>query len=145
MNKGKADNITIRPMREADYENAVALWGTTAGVGLNEADHRENICRYLARNPELSQVAEVKGHFAGAVLCGHDGRRGYMHHLAVASDFRRNGIGQSLVEECAARLAREGIGRCHLFVYPDNEQGLMFWRRMGFEQRHDIQICSRDL
>ena len=139
------NNIIIRPMRESDYDNAVALWSTTAGIGLSEADSRTDIHSYLARNPKMSQLAEIKGQLVGAVLCGHDGRRGYLHHLAVALPFRKIGIGRLLVESCMKRLAREGIARCHLFVYPDNEQGLAFWQKMGFEQRRDIQLCSRNL
>jgi hypothetical protein len=38
-----------------------------------------------------------------------------------------------------------GIDKCHLFVYPDNREGLLFWHRMGFLERSDITICSRSL
>jgi len=139
------DNIIIRPMKASDYEKTVELWEATTGIGLSEADNRERIRSYLSRNPEMSHVAEADGKLIGAVLCGHDGRRGYLHHLAVAISWRSRGIGRRLVDGCVACLDREGIDRCHLFVYPDNAEGMAFWRRMGFEQRRDIQLCSRNL
>ncbi|MEX0586364.1 MAG: hypothetical protein WD176_06955, partial [Pirellulales bacterium] len=82
-----SDSYAISPMLATDYDEVVALWEATEGVGLNESDSRENIARFLARNPGLSMVARVGGQIGGAVLCGHDGRRGYLHHLAVGKQF----------------------------------------------------------
>lgn len=145
VNVWSMDKILIRPMREADYESAVAVWSTTDGIGLSDADSREGICRYLAHNPAMSLVAETGSELVGTLLCGHDGRRGYLHHLAVAKACRQRGVGRALVEEGVARLSREGITRCHIFVFPDNTQGLAFWNKMGFSPRRDIQLCSRNL
>ena len=137
--------IVVRPMLPADYDQVVELWGSTEGIGLSEADECEPLCRYLRRNPELSLVATADGRLAGAVLCGHDGRRGYLHHLAVALPYRIAGTGRRLVEACLVKLGQEKIDKCHIFVYPDNEQGLAFWRQMGFARRDDIQLCSRGI
>ena len=52
-------------------------------MGLSEADSQENIVRYLDRNPYLICVARDGNMLMGAILCDHDGRRGYIHHLAV--------------------------------------------------------------
>lgn len=67
----------------ADYDEAWALWKRTEGIGLSQADEPRNIASFLARNPGLSFVAEEEGKIVGAVLCGSDGRRGFLHHLAV--------------------------------------------------------------
>ena len=81
----------------------------------------------------------------GAVLCGHDGRRGYLHHLAVATSHRRRGIGRELVERCMDGLRREGIAKCHLMVYHHNAAGQAFWRSIGWHGRDDILLMSRNL
>ncbi|MFQ5903472.1 MAG: GNAT family N-acetyltransferase [Candidatus Binatia bacterium] len=76
--------IVIREMALQDYDEVLALWQTSEGVGLSDADLEEGVARFLDRNPGLSFVALDGEHLVGAVLCGHDGRRGYIHHLVVS-------------------------------------------------------------
>lgn len=136
-------NFSILPFTIQDYDEVYTLWQATPGVGLSAADQRESIAAYLERNPGLSFVARVEGRLAGAVLCGSDGRRGYLHHLAVAPEFRHQGIGAALAETCLARLKAEGIEKCHLFVFTGNAGGRAFWERVGWELRDDLVIMSK--
>jgi ribosomal protein S18 acetylase RimI-like enzyme len=139
------NTITLREMEVDDYEDAFALWQVTEGIGLSEADSREAIARYLARNPGLSFVARAEdGTLAGAVLCGHDGRRGYLHHLAVRTGCRGQGLGRVLVDHCLAALQAEGIDKCHLFVKRNNPSGLEFWKKIGWSERSLI-LMSKDV
>lgn len=138
--------MNLAAMTIADYEDAIALWQGCDGIGLSAADSREAIARYLARNPGMSFVArEADGRLVGAVLCGHDGRRGYLHHLAVAPGSRKHGLGRALVERCMDALLREGIDRCHLFVFRDNTPGQAFWLSTGWNERKTLVILSRDI
>jgi putative acetyltransferase len=89
--------------------------------------------RFLARNPGLSAVATTARELVGAILCGHDGRRGGIHHLAVAPAYRRRGVGSDLLEYCVSRLREADIPRCNLFLYDDNEVGRRFWERHGWQ------------
>jgi N-acetylglutamate synthase len=134
--------VHLRAFRLADYPAVLALWRRSEGLGLNESDSREAISAYLRRNPRLSLVAERNGRLVGALLGGHDGRRGYLHHLAVARRQRRLGVGRRLVEECLARLARLGIPRVNIFVYADNAAGRRFWRRTGWILRRDLRLMQ---
>ena len=137
--------MTIQAMTIADYEEALALWQATEGLGLSAADSREAIARYLARNPGLSFVARSEaGELVGAVLCGHDGRRGYLHHLAVRPDCRGQGLGRELCARCLAALRAEGIDKCHLFVRRANVAGQSFYQRSGWTERNLI-VMSRDI
>src|SRR6185295_720662 len=100
----------ITTFQPADYDAVVEFWCRQEGIGLNESDECEPIARFLARNPGMSFVArDPAGNVIAAVLCGHDGRRGYLHHLAVDLQHRRNGLGTALVERCLAQLAAVGI------------------------------------
>lgn len=135
--------VEIVEMTPADCDEVLALWGRTEGVGLNEGDTQEGITAYLARNPGLSQIARCGGRIIGAVLCGHDGRRGYLHHLAVEPAFRGRGLGSAIVETCLSRLAAAGISKCNLFVYADNEQGARFWIRNGWTERRELKVLSK--
>lgn len=136
--------MTIRTMTLSDYDAVLALWRASPGVGLSDADSPEAIARFLQRNPGLCFVAEEDGCLAGAVLCGHDSRRGYLYHLAVHPDFQRRGLGQALVECCLAGLRALDIHKCHIFVYGQNEAGLAFWRSASWVQRFELVILSKD-
>ncbi|MDX1948522.1 MAG: GNAT family N-acetyltransferase [Pirellulaceae bacterium] len=126
-----------------DYDAALALWNRCAGVRASET--RAEFVRILERNPGLSPVARVAGALVGAVLCCHDGRRGYLYHLGVAAEFRQRGIARELVERSLASLAQQGIRRCTIFLVTDNAEGEAFWRRVGFRERIDLKVMARDL
>jgi N-acetylglutamate synthase len=140
---GKEIMIDILPFSIELYEEVLTLWQACEGIGLSDADSRENIQRYLDRNRGMSFVATVDGRVVGAVLAGHDGRRGYMHHLAVHADYRRQGIGRKLVELCAKALADAGIQKCHIFIFNHNTAGIAFWNSMGWTPRADIGVISK--
>lgn len=134
--------VRIDPMTIDDYEPAMALWRATPGMVIAAVDSRDAFARYLARNHGTSFIARSAGRLAGAVMSGHDGRRGYIHHLAVDPAFRGRGIGRALAERCIAALAREGIDKVHAFVFSDNKAGLGFWRRFGWHERTDLTVFS---
>lgn len=133
--------MKIRPFEPSDYAAARALWERTQGVGLSSADEPQAILSFLARNPAMSFVAE-DGAIVGTILCGHDGRRGLVHHLVTAPDYRRRGIGRALLRHGLDALRREGIDKCHLLVYRSNEAGMAFWRRVGAEERVSLALFS---
>jgi N-acetylglutamate synthase len=137
--------IRIRDMTPEDCEPAIDLWRRCTGVALSSADRPAAIGRYLDRNPGLSLVAEDSGRVVGTLLCGHDGRRGYLHHLAVDPEHRGRGIGRRLVDRATDALRAEGIAKCHIFVMRDNPAGLSFWTHLGWSPRDDIGIVSLGL
>jgi ribosomal protein S18 acetylase RimI-like enzyme len=135
----------IRDFTIQDHEAAVALWETSAQIGLSSADDWTEIKRFLDRNPGMSQVAVEGGRIVATILCGYDGRRGYLHHLFVEPDYRRRGFGRKLVETCLDRLEKEGIHKCHLLMFHDNDAGREFWRNTGWQERLDISVFSKNI
>lgn len=123
------------------YDQAIELWKRTPGVGLSAADQRDCIAGFLRRNPGLSFVLEIGGDVAGTILCGHDGRRGLIHHLVVDPRFRRAGHGRALLSAAMDGLRAEGVGKAHLLVFRSNEDGLAFWRRCSVE-RGELALFS---
>lgn len=132
-------------MMPADLAEALELWAQTEGVGLNESDVPDALTRFLARNPEHSRVARDGQRMVAAVLCGHDGRRGFLYHLAVAPEYRRHGLGKELVAQCLAALREAGIQKCNALVYCHNDGGRQFWEQMGFRVREELDFWQRTI
>jgi len=131
--------MTIRQMRLSDYDDVYSLWLATPGMGLNNLDDsRDGIAKYLERNPDTCFVAEEDGIIIGVILSGHDGRRGFIHHTAVARDNQRQGIGGALVDAAMSSLKNEGINKVALVVFEQNEKGNAFWEKQGFAIRPNL-------
>jgi ribosomal protein S18 acetylase RimI-like enzyme len=137
--------ISTREFVIDDYDEAVAVWHLAEGVEVAEGDSKEEIRAYLLRNPGLSRVAEDNGTIVGAVLCGHDGRRGLIYHLAMAPAYHGKGIGKLLVQECLTRLRAAGIARALILVAHDNAAAHSFWLRVGWEDVPGAILMGIDL
>ena len=136
--KLKISELTIE-----SYERVFDLWNRCDGIGLGDSDTKENIALFLKRNPGMSCIAKMGDTLVGAVLAGHDGRRGYIYHLAVSANHRQQGIGRMLVAHCIGRLKTAGISKCHIFMFTDNAAGKKFWDAAGWSCRNDIGMLSR--
>lgn len=131
--------MEIRQMRIQDYEEVHRLWAGTPGMGLRSLDDSEGgISRFLTRNPNTCFVALNGDEVAGAILCGNDGRRGYIYHLAVHPSCRRKGIGRSLVDAVIGVLKEERINKSALVAFRSNDLGNSFWSALGFGERDDL-------
>jgi ribosomal protein S18 acetylase RimI-like enzyme len=138
-------NARIQEMTIQDYDEVRALWEESDGIKLTEVDSKDIIANFLNRNPGLSFVARDDKQLVGAVLCSHDGRRGYIDHLAVRKTHRRQGIGSALVTRCIFNLMRIGIRKWHLFVLENNEDAIAFWKELGWTPRVEMMTMSHDV
>ena len=131
--------MTIRTMVIEDYDKVKALWMTIHGFGIRSVDDsREGVERFLRRNPTSSVVAEENGEIIGAILCGHDGRRGCLYHVCVAEGHRRRGIGKAMVVFCMNALKEEQINKVSLIAFTRNDIGNAFWNCIGWTKREDL-------
>lgn len=136
----------LRTMTLKDYDAVYALWLSCPGMGLNDTDDsREGIERFLKRNPDTCFVAEEEGKILGAILTGHDGRRGHIGHTAVLPEYQHRGIGKALVEAALQSLEKQGITKVNLVAFASNKEGNAFWERMGFTAREDLIYRNREL
>ena len=140
------NEITIDPMTESDYDEVHALWLTIRGFGIRALDDsREDIQRFIRRNPTTSVVARADGRIVGSILCGSDGRQGALYHVCVARDFRRRGIGTRMVAACVQQLRLMGINRVALIAFTRNEAGNAFWRKIGWTEKPDVNYYTFEL
>ncbi len=138
--------IEIRSMVIEDYDRVYKMWINTPGMGLNATDDsREGIAKYLRRNPTSSFVADDNGKIVGAIMSGHDGRRGYIHHTTVLPDYRNRGIAKKLVDNAMSALEKEGINKVALVAFANNEMGNGFWENIGFSVRDDLVYRNKNI
>jgi len=135
-------SVRYRPMFPDDFDALYELWISTPGVDVTQADTADGLHYFLDRNPGLSFVAESGGQLIGAIMCGHDGRRGFIHHLVVYQPFWRQRIATTLVDRSLSSLELLGIEKCHLFIRKDNHTGMSFWKNSGWQERIELSMAS---
>lgn len=136
--------MNIRLMTIDDYDSIHQLWLRTPGLGLNTTDDsKEGIAKYLKRNPTTCFVAEMEGNIVGAILTGHDGRRGTISHTAVDVNYRRQGVATLLVNAAMTALKEEGITKVNLVAFKKNELANSFWEAYGFTTREDLNYRNK--
>jgi len=129
-----SNQIDTREFSINDYKAALQLWQRVEGIEIAEGDDQRGIAQFLERNPGLSRVAMDGSAVIGVALCGHDGRRGHIYHLAVDPDYQGRGLGKRLLHECLDSLHRVGLERAIIMVANDNPRGRGFWLRYGWEE-----------
>ena len=129
----------IRAMTIDDYDEVRSLWMSIKGFGIRSVDDsREGVEKFIKRNPTTSVVAVEDNKIVGAILCGHDGRRGCLYHVCVAEGYRMRGIGKSMVVFCMNALKEEQINNVSLIAFTKNDVGNAFWRQIGWTKREDL-------
>jgi ribosomal protein S18 acetylase RimI-like enzyme len=141
-------DIEYRILNEADYDELFALWNEVPQTkrALNPVDDtREGITSYMNRNPHTCFGAFVDGKLVGAILSGHDGRRGIIHHLCVNPTFQKKGIARTLVRKAEDALKGEGIQKIFCLVFVDNDPANAFWEKMGYPARTNLNYRNKSL
>ena len=139
MEKKPLSEIVIVPMTPADYDDVRALWMTIRGFGIRALDDsREDIERFILRNPTTSVVARDRDRIVGSILCGSDGRQGALYHVCVAKEYRRRGIGTQMVAFCMHQLRYMGINKVSLIAFAKNDVGNAFWNKIGWTRKTDV-------
>jgi ribosomal protein S18 acetylase RimI-like enzyme len=138
--------VHIRFLTIEDYDDAYSLWKTSPGIGLKTLDDSQTgIRKYLERNPLTCFAAEEKGELTGTILGGHDGRRGYIYHIAVKPLFRNRGIGRALIESVEKALILEGINKVAMISFKTNVGGNRFLKACGYPIREDVVYRNKSL
>ena len=126
-------------MVPTDYDKVYALWKSIKGFGIRSVDDsREGVEAFLQRNPTASVVAIEKDEIVGSILCGYDGRYGYMYHVCVKEELRRKGIGKQMVVFCMRALKDLHINKIALIAFTSNDAGNAFWHQIGWKSRTDL-------
>jgi ribosomal protein S18 acetylase RimI-like enzyme len=136
----------ICAMEIQHYDQVATLWRKAMGTAVSlEFDTRERIDAYLIRNPTMSTIAMLNDEVIGTVLCGHDGRRGTIYHVAISEEHRRKGIASRMVERSLSCLKQEGIDTVVLFAHVENAYAVEHWKRNGWPSYPNVLYHLKEL
>lgn len=138
--------MQIREFTMQDYAAVYTLWVNAGpGVSLRPSDQPAEIEKKLARDPDLFLVAEEDGRVVGVLMGAWDGRRGWLHHLAVEETWRNRGIGTALLEEVERRLKAKGCLKVNLLIYDTNVDARRLYERLGYQEMSAIMAMGKEL
>jgi ribosomal protein S18 acetylase RimI-like enzyme len=142
---GGSGRRIIRPFNfPEDYPAVVELWEHAGpGVHVGRSDTLAEISKKVQRDPDMFLVAEADGRLIGSVIGGFDGRRGMIYHLAVAVEYRQQGIGAALMDEVERRLKAKGCLKSYLLVVAGNEDAVRYYQKRGWQEM-DITIMGKE-
>ncbi|MFX1379813.1 MAG: GNAT family N-acetyltransferase [Promethearchaeota archaeon] len=133
--------MKIEEFSMESYDEIIALWRKT-GINVGSTDTKEEIERMLKRNPQLFLIGKINQKLIGVVMGGFDGRRGYVHHLAIDPDYQKMGYGKMIIDELDVRFRKMGVHKVHLFIEKYNKEVVQFYLNLDWEIRDDLIMMS---
>lgn len=138
--------MLVRPFVMDDYPVVLTLWRDAGpGLTLRPSDEPEEVAKKLGRDPDLFLIAEEEGQVVGVIMGAWDGRRGWIHHLAVLANNRKQGIGSALLNEVESRLKAKGCLKVNLMVHKENTAAQGLYRRLGYNDMSSILLMGKEL
>lgn len=138
--------LSIRPFEMADYEAVFALWLASApGIEIRPSDNRAEVEKRLRRDQDLFLVAQREGRIVGVVMGGWDGRRGWIHHLAVATEWQGQGVASALVGQLEERLLALGCLKVNLLVRRVNEAARSLYAALGYQEAPALVAMGKEI
>ena len=118
------NTIVVQAMKELDIDQVLKLWSDIFGsLFLESSVTKNDLIEYLRKNPETSSVARNEdGKVIGALLCGNDGVRGFIYHIAIYNEYRVNEIEKRMLDRSLSKLKEVGIKTGFIFTKSNNHE-----------------------
>jgi N-acetylglutamate synthase len=128
------------------YDELLDFWSKIEGIRVSDDDKYENLRIYLERNPDSNFIVLHNDKIIATIKCSDDGRKGFLHHMAVDPEYRKMGIAKELVDKCLDILRKKGMRQTRLFVLDSNKEALKFWKHIGFEEKvYDYRTYQKNI
>jgi ribosomal protein S18 acetylase RimI-like enzyme len=132
----KIENYSMK-----SYDRVIELW-KKAGISVGSSDTEDELEKMFQRNPELFLIGKEDEKLIAVVMGGFDGRRGYVHHLAVDPKYQKMGYGRQMMNILINRFINLGVHKIHLFIQKHNKKVFKFYKNLNWEIRDDIIMMS---
>lgn len=133
--------MRIEKYSNKSYNEVIELWKKT-GISVSSSDTKEELEKMYNRNPQLFLLGKIKEKVVGVVMGGFDGRRGYLHHLAIDPEYQKKGYGRLMVDNLIIKFRKLGVHKVHLFIEKNNKEVVKFYQNLGWKIRDDLIMMS---
>ncbi len=123
------------------YHDIIDLW-KRSGIEVSSSDTQDEIAKILKRNPDLFLIGKEDGKVVAVVMGAFDGRRGYVHHLAIDADYQKKRNGKMMMDELIERFRKKKVHKVHLFIEKHNKEVVDFYKKLGWDTRDDLIMMS---
>ncbi|AZE61991.1 MULTISPECIES: GNAT family acetyltransferase [Pseudomonas fluorescens group] len=144
MEKALLSRHPIGPYRDRQHRTQVIeLWQEAFGYDTAHNLPSLAIDKKLAVSDGLFFVATEKKAVIGTILAGYDGHRGWLYSVAVHADYRRHGLGSSLVRHAEQALTALGCMKINLQITGGNDVVVGFYEALGYGVEPRISMGKR--
>lgn len=125
--------VLIGDLAVSDNPAVVSLWEESE-LTRPWNDPELDIRRALAGSSSTVLTARDGTVLAGTVMVGHDGHRGWVYYLAVASSYRSHGVAGHLMSAAEQWLRSRGAVKVQLMVRKGNAGVGDLYVHLGYEE-----------
>jgi ribosomal protein S18 acetylase RimI-like enzyme len=130
----------IRKYCESDYPELILLWETLDLGGAHRGDNEQIIMRTIQMGGQLLlMISSLTGKIVGSSWITVDGRRTYLHHFGIHSDFQGQGLAVKLLDASLALAKTFGM-QIKLEVHKNNVKALGLYKKAGFTYLGDYYV-----
>ena len=144
MEKALLSRHPIGPYRDRQHRaQVIELWQQAFGYDTAHNLPSLAIDKKLTVNDGLFFVATDNNAAIGTILAGYDGHRGWLYSVAVHTDYRRHGLGSSLVRYAEQALTALGCMKINLQITGGNDAVVGFYEALGYGVEPRISMGKR--
>jgi len=141
LNVAKIMTMQIRPYENTDFAAIVELW-QECGIAVPHNDPAYDIPKMVSSSNCQLYLGIIAEAIVASIMVGHDGHRGWIYKLAVASEHRRQGHAATLVRQAENWLTARGIRKCQLMIRADNAAVRRLYSRLGYEDMPRLMMSK---
>jgi ribosomal-protein-alanine acetyltransferase len=123
--------VRMRPGRVSDLD---ALFALEQAAFMTDRLSRRSLRHFLASPNATLTVAEKGGKLAGCslVLYRRRSKLARLYSIAIAPEFRRRGLAQSLLAAAEKEATRRGRRALRIEVREDNARAIKLYKKLGY-------------
>jgi ribosomal protein S18 acetylase RimI-like enzyme len=133
-------NYAIRNYTEIDYAEMILLWESLGLGGAKRGDNETIIKQTIEMGGQLLlMIDNTRGKIVGTSWLTVDGRRTYLHHFGIHTDYQGKGLANTLLD-ASLKLAKSFGMQIKLEVHKENSKAIGLYTKAGFTYLGDYDV-----
>jgi ribosomal protein S18 acetylase RimI-like enzyme len=135
-------DLTFRRYQSSDYGIVKKLW-LDSGLLLTLSDKKNELQKIADQKSNYFYIFEAGTEIVGTAICAFDGRRGYIHHVAVHPNYQNKGFGKYIMEQAMEFYRNKNTVKVHIMIEKLNEKVITFYEKLGWKIRDDLHLMTK--